>query len=248
MVGSRETEIGGNGRYFPPTSVSLLRILRESGADAYDEALGRLIALYWKPVYWLIRRLWGRTSEDAKDLTQGFFSEIVAHGTPSQRYDPRRGSFRAYLKGAVVNYVRDIAKSSGRQKRGGGTKHLSLRFDGVESERIEPMDPGDSPERAFDRDWRDQVLARAKDLLERRLRNAGKGSYFEAFIQYDLQPSNAQVTYQSVAESLGVPPHTVKFWVTRCRKEFRRAVEDIVSEYAGTRDRVDAEMRAILDL
>jgi RNA polymerase sigma factor (sigma-70 family) len=246
MVGSKETETGRGARCFPPTSVSLLQLLNDSAPGPYDESLHRLIALYWKPVYSLIRRLWGKGNEEAKDLTQSFFLDAVVDGGLARRYDARRGSFRTYLKAAVTYYIRDDARSAGRIKRGGGAKTLSLHFDDAELERIEPADPRASPEEAFDRAWRDQVLVRAKELLKRRLGAQGKELYFQAFRRYDLEEST--VSYRTVAKSLGVAPDTVKFFLRHCRDEFRRAVGDVVSEYAHTPELVEQEMEELLNL
>jgi RNA polymerase sigma factor (sigma-70 family) len=241
MVGSGDTDIGGATRQFPPTSLALLLRLSEPGSVS-DEALARIIGRYWKPVYCLIRRTWGKTNEEAKDLTQGFFCAAVLDGNLARNFDACRGSFRSYLKSAVNNYVRDAAKAGGRQKRGGQRRTLSLEF----GDSIDPSDSRASPEEAFDRAWRSDVLSRAEELMERRLKNEGKELYLEAFRRYEMAES--KVTYRSVADAMGLGAETVKFFLRRCREEYRRAVEDVVSEYSPTPRQVEAEMRELLDL
>ena len=69
--------------------------------DAADRArrkiaVGQLLALYWEPVYRLLRRR-GFDAEAAKDLTQGFFTSFLERNF--LRYvDPPRGEFSAFLR------------------------------------------------------------------------------------------------------------------------------------------------------
>lgn len=63
------------------------------------EALERLCRTYWYPLYAYVRRR-GHPPEAAKDLTQGFFADLL------ERRDlatvaPERGRFRAFLLAAL---------------------------------------------------------------------------------------------------------------------------------------------------
>jgi DNA-directed RNA polymerase specialized sigma24 family protein len=99
----RTTEIGGAGaQSLPPTCEALLQDCRQGR----PEALQRLASLYWKPVYGLIRKTWNRSNEDAKDLAQEFFATAVFDGEVLKAFSPERGSFRAFLKAALQNFLR----------------------------------------------------------------------------------------------------------------------------------------------
>lgn len=233
---NQDTEIGGRGRAFPSTSWANLKRLRTGGAEEREQALRRLVDQYWKPVYCFLRQAWRKSNEDAKDLTQEFFATIVLEGTLLDHADPDRGSFRAYLKRAVANFVRDDAKAAGRQKRGGEARILSLSADVV------VPDPGTlPPEQAFDAAWRNLVLQRAVEELERRLRADGKGEYFEVFRRHDLDAQST--SYRALGEQLGLGPDTVKYFLTRAREEFRDAVIDVVSDYVDN----DADLQIELN-
>ena len=70
------TDMGGVGASFLTTHWSMLEKAGK-GQDTDNRALiGMLLERYWKPVYCYVRRK-GYNNEDAKDLTQGFFQEVV---------------------------------------------------------------------------------------------------------------------------------------------------------------------------
>jgi hypothetical protein len=67
-----ETSIGGADVRFRNTSWTIVLRARASA----KEALGELIRVYWKPVYFFVRRR-GNAVEQAKDLTQSFFTFLL---------------------------------------------------------------------------------------------------------------------------------------------------------------------------
>ena len=92
-MADRHTEIGGEAHQLPPTAYSALAVLREGDPAKRDAGLEKLVQLYWKPVYFLVRRGWASTNEDAKDMTQDFFAEVVFKATFAERYSAGKGSF-----------------------------------------------------------------------------------------------------------------------------------------------------------
>jgi len=84
-----DTGIGGPGGQFPTTHLSLLEATASGLASV---AMDQVIALYWKPVYRFIRFKFQKNNEDAKDLTQGFFTAAMQRDFFS-RFDPQKASF-----------------------------------------------------------------------------------------------------------------------------------------------------------
>ncbi len=242
-----ETRMGGPGGGFPATSWSVVARLRDRGSEERRRLLERLIASYWKPVYGLIRRSWARTNEDAKDLTQEFFAVEVLDGTLLEHFDPDRGNFRSFLKGALSNFMKRSARDEGRLKRGGGTRAFSLEMDDRDLADAIPDGRSLTAEQVFDRAWKRTVLARAVGLLEERLRARGQEKSFEAFRRYELEPEGKDVSYQAVARELGMSPDGVKNALTRAREEFVGAVTDIVAEYVGEGGDLSAELDRLFE-
>jgi RNA polymerase sigma factor (sigma-70 family) len=241
----RFTEIGGAAQQLPTTSHTALASLHHGDTQARDAERERLIQLYWKPVYALIRRAWAPTNEDAKDLTQDFFAEVVLRGGLADHYSPERGSFRAYLKGALRNFLSKRSRDEARLKRGGGVYVSSLHVRDSDLEEVLPDDQAVPPEEVFDRAWRSVVLSRATHLLESRLAGQGKAVYFEVFRRYDLDPVDGVTSYETVARELGLSVDDVKNYLTRSREEFRRAVRSVLCESVASPEDLSAEWEAL---
>jgi hypothetical protein len=75
-----DTSIGGGKTKFPATRLSAVILTHSADETERTRAFSTLIATYWKPVYKYIRIKWSKGNEDAKDLTQSFFSNALEKG------------------------------------------------------------------------------------------------------------------------------------------------------------------------
>ncbi len=239
------TEIGGAERQLPVTSHTALASLRGGDPQVRDAELQRLVQLYWKPVYSLVRRSWASTNEDAKDLTQDFFAEVVLKESFAERYAPSRGSFRAYLKGALRNFLAKRSRDGSREKRGGNVRITSLHIQDADLEGLIPDDQALRPEEVFDRTWRTVVLGRASEMLAEHFEGQGKRVYFEVFRRYDLEPEEGRTSYETVARELRIGVDDVKNYLTRSRETFREIVRSILCESVGTPEDLSSEWDAL---
>jgi len=230
-VNPSETEIGGAERSFPVTSWTLLEQVRAK-RDAGGEGARRLIELYWKPVYCFVRRSWSRSNEDAKDLTQEFFTSMVLEGALLDQYTPSRGGFRPFLKASVTNFLLQARRDGAALKRGGGVTLMSLSGAEQEYADLVPDEAAITPEQAFDRAWERGVLARAVERLERRLQGDGKRAVWDVFRRIELAPRGQAPSYKDVAQALGISPDAVKNHLTAARKLFLQAAKEAVAEHA----------------
>jgi len=143
------TDIGGVAGAFLTTHWSLIEQVETT--DDCDQALiGLLINKYWKPVYCYLRRK-GYDNEDAKDLTQGFFHQVVLGRDLFQKADKAKGRFRPFLLMALNRYLISSQQKDAAQKRIPKGKLVPL-------DAIDAPDPGQapaglSPEGAFNYAW-----------------------------------------------------------------------------------------------
>jgi RNA polymerase sigma factor (sigma-70 family) len=247
-MGDLETRIGGQGGSFPTTRQSVLASLGDLAPAGRDRDLERLISLYWKPVYCLIRRSGARSNEDAKDLTQEFFVRVVLEGSLAERYTPDKGSFRAYLKTSVRNFLRNEHRDGSRQKRGGDATPLALQIRDIDLTEVLPDAHARPPEELFDAAWRSVVLGKAVQLLQERLAAEGKPEVFDVFQRYDLEGDGAAASYDSVGQALGISPVTVKNHLTRAREDFRTAVRSVVCATVADPKNLSAELRELFGI
>ena len=68
-----------HSRRFPTTSWTMVSAAGRHSSGSAD-ALSKLCATYWLPVYAFIRRR-GYSPEESEDLCQSFFTRVLEHGT-----------------------------------------------------------------------------------------------------------------------------------------------------------------------
>src|SRR5260370_31697816 len=140
--------LGFRGGGFTKTRWSLVR--RAGGENDTDsrEALESLCKTYWPPVYAYVRRR-GYDHENALDLTQGFFAQLLEKNY-LRAADGKRGKFRSFLLTSVQNYLANEWDKQQAQKRGAGKAPFSL--DEENRSARYPIEPDDNmtPEKNFD--------------------------------------------------------------------------------------------------
>lgn len=226
-----DTAIGGPGRQFPSTRVSLLEA---TASGLTSDALNEVIALYWKPVYRFVRLKFQKNNEDSKDLTQGFFASAIQREFFS-RFDPSKGTFRTYLRMAVERYAANEHAASKCQKRGG-----DIQFEPVEEEHAST----DSAELEFEREWRRRLFFLALDDLRQHCEQCGKRVQFSVFSDYDLV-EGGRPSYAELAAKYGIADSAVTNYLAWARRALRSLVlERLRGTTSGSRE-LHEEMRHI---
>jgi hypothetical protein len=166
-----QTSIGGVGEAFLTTHWSLIE-KAQSSEEGSRELIGLLLKKYWKPVYCYLRRK-GYDNEQAKDLTQGFFHEVVLGRGLIKKADQSKGRFRPYLLLALNRYLINIREEETAQKR--IPKDRLIPLDSIDLPDLPPSVIQSAPEEAFNYAWvsalLEQVLAevqtkcRERDLM-----------------------------------------------------------------------------------
>ena len=224
---------------FPTTRWTLILSARDGG-EANRAALETLLAVYWKPVYFYLRRK-GRSVEAAEDAVQGFFLHLLERDV-LPRLDPARGRFRSYLLTSLQNYLVNEYERAVAVKRGGRMKIVPL--DTLGGERDLPAAPDDAG-RAFDLEWATGVMERALARLRQEYvdgKRKGPPDVFLSFFRPEETPS-----YADAAAACGLTTAQFKAALHRARDRFRELVREEVESTVGTDDDVEAEMRALYE-
>jgi len=206
-------------------------------------ALSALCEAYWYPLYALVRRR-GHDAQDALDLTQGFFTRLLEK-RDFDGAEPERGSFRAYLSGAILNYIRNHQRAERTQKRGGDARILSLDYEAAEDRyQLEAQDDS-TPEGHFDRAWALVLIERAMTALGDSYRASGKGNVYEA-LQGTLTGDGSQ-SYVELATELKMQEGAVKVAVHRLRKRFRLQLQSEIASTVSDPGEVQAELDQLFE-
>jgi len=244
---ARDTDMGKGGGRFPTTRGSALLGACSEDAAERDRSFDALVEAYWKPVYKYVRIRWGKSNEDAKDLTQGFFLRVMEKEF-LRSYDARKGRFRTFLRTCLDRYLSNEHKAAGRIKRGGGTRLLSLEFESAEGElkQIEIPSP-ERIERYFEEEWVRSLFGLAVSALEVECRESGREIRFRLFERYDLDGAGSEgLTYEDLAVELGISASDVTNHLAFARREFRRLLLDKLREITASDEEFRQEARVLL--
>jgi RNA polymerase sigma factor (sigma-70 family) len=215
-----------------------------------QRAFGSLVEAYWKPVYKYLRLKWRASDEDARDLTQAFFTRAYEKEFFA-RYDPARARFRTFLRTCLDGFAANERKAESRMKRGGDLAFVPLDFDGAEGElRRQPAAEGLDMEEFFHREWVRSLFALAVDELRRRYNDAGKQRQFAIFARYDLEgpAPGGRTTYAALAEEFGVAPTDVTNWLSSARRDLRAIIMEKLRDLTGNDEELGEEAAALLGL
>lgn len=234
------TTMGGLNTQFPPTEWT--RVIEPAiGQNIQKELVHR----YWKPVYCYLRHK-GCSNEEAKDLTQGFFTEIILDSNLFNSIDRSKGKFRSLLLTALNHYVIDVARHNKRLKR-----HpvilVSLEDDlSISTESLA------NPEAAFDYAWATDVLNETLKKLEAECRRDGLVQHWEVFQARILRPIFEQKSPESIraiCQRLGIVNEAkVSNMIVTVKRRFKQLLERNVGKYVDSNEDVNLEIRRLLDL
>lgn len=232
---------------FPLTRHSVVRAMGGGDAAARSAAYDAVVRGYWRPVYAYIRLRWRRDAEDARDLTQEFFTRALEKEYLS-RYDPSRARFRTFLRACVDAFVANARQHAARLKRGGGYCIQSVDFDAAERNlAIRLASPDLDPDACFRREWIRGLFTDAVEQLRARCEQRRHALAFALFSRYDLDPENEErPTYASLAREFGTSAATVTNHLAWARREFRAIVLSMLRDLCSSDEEYVSEARALL--
>lgn len=224
-------------------------LIQSAGGSADDQnqgdALGRLCAAYWLPVFHYIRRK-GYSWEDSQELTQEFFARLLEKNWLCDA-DRERGRFRSFLLGAVNHFLSNEWNRSQSLKRGGGVAFVS--FEAMpDHECLEAdVNRGESPELQFDRKWLHTMLATVLGRLRNEFAMAGRERHFEV-LKVFLTEDRGTHPYAAAASDLSMSESGVKAAIWRMRQRYGEIFREEVTLTVRDPSEVDGEIRHLLGI
>ena len=146
-------------------------------SPAAQEALERLCRTYCRPVYSFIRRQ-GTVTEEAEDLTQGFFA-LLLERRDLETVRREKGRLRSYLLVSLKHFLTNERYRAMTIKRGEGRRLVAL--DAIGDHESADVTPADtlSADQIYDRCWALTVLEEVLARLSEEYRAAGNAALFD---------------------------------------------------------------------
>jgi RNA polymerase sigma-70 factor (ECF subfamily) len=222
-------------------------MVSEAGRDSSGatDALGKLCATYWLPVYAFIRRK-GYSREESEDLSQAFFTRVLEHGAMGEARR-ERGKFRSFLLASVTHFLANEWDRAQARKRGGGC--VTVRFDfetGEERYHREPYHE-QTPEALFERHWAMALLERVLERQRGEYVKRGQAARFDALKAF-LTGDQERGAPAQAAAGLDMSDAAVRTAVHRMRRRYAELVREEIAETVAEPDEVDAEIRFLLSV
>ena len=228
---------------FQTTHWSLVLAARTGGSAESRDALERLCNAYWFPIYAFVRRQ-GYASEEARDLTQGFFARLLEK-RDLKDVRPELGRFRSFLLASVKHFLSNELDRERARKRAPAVPLLSL--DAREAEDRYGLEPADAltPETLFERRWAGTVLARALARLELEWQGDERARRFR-LLRGHLTGDEAGASYREIGAALDMTEDAVKMFVSRLRRQFGELLRAEIANTVREPGDVDDEIRYLL--
>jgi RNA polymerase sigma factor (sigma-70 family) len=214
-------------------------------SPAAQKALERLCRTYWRPIYGYVRRH-GVGTEDAEDLTQGFFA-LLLERKDLNSVRKEKGRLRSYLLASVKHFLADESRHAMALKRGKGQRLIP--FDDIqEGERIE-ADRSDrlTADQIYERRWALTVLEQVMARLREEYQSAGNVRFFDQMKKMLMdepdRPSQAQV-----ANEFGMTENAVKQAFYRFRQRYQTLLREEIAHTVAMPGDVEDELRYLISV
>ena len=212
-------------------------------SPAAQDALEELCRTYWRPVYAFLRRQ-GVGPEEAEDITQGFFAQLLERRKFSA-LRKEKGRLRSFLLGALKYFLADERRRAMAIKRGKGQRLIPLERLRVD-ERIE-MEPSDpvTAEMIYERRWALTVLEHVLSRLKDEYRAAGNATLFDSLKQL-LPDEPGSPSQADIAARLGMTENAIRQAFYRFRQRYQSLLREEIAHTVATPGDIEDELRHLI--
>jgi RNA polymerase sigma-70 factor (ECF subfamily) len=247
------TSIGGARKTFQTTQWSVIeRITANSETDG-QMLINDLLGKYWKPVYCYLRHK-GHGNEEAKDLTQGFFQEVVLGRKLVHQAKRAKGSFRSFLLTALERYAKSAHRKEIAQKRIPKSNIASLEY--IDSTQMVEQLSGLTAEESFHYAWVSSLLDEVFEEVEADCQAHDLAAHWNVYRDRILEPianeteppSLAEMCEQYGVEDKKKASNMVITVNRRVQAAIKRHLRQALSEETTVEEETKEIMRALLKI
>jgi len=232
-------------RVFATTHWSVVVAAGHTESVLARHALETLCRAYWYPIYGYVRRK-GHRPEEAEDLTQEFFAQLIAKDH-FREADPNKGRFRSFLLSRLDYFLAREWTRAHRQKRGGQFSFVSL--DGQSPEEWYQTEPADqeTPEKKYLRQWALTVLKQAMQALQTECDAHQKGDLFREAKNL-ISGERDAAAYSRISKTLNLAEGSVRVAVHRLRQRYGELLRQEVANTVTSEADIDEELRCLFQI
>ena len=240
------TALGGNAHHGPAAFTTThwsVVLAAQDESPAAQQALEKLCRTYWRPIYSFVRRQ-GIGSEEAEDITQGFFAQLLERGKFSA-IRKEKGRLRSFLLGALKYFVADEQRRAMAIKRGSGLRPIPLEElragDRIEMEPSDPM----TAEMIYERRWALTVLERVLSGLKDEYLAADNAALFDSLKEL-LPDEPGSPSQAEIAARLGMTENAVRQAFYRFRQRYQSILREEIAHTVATPADIEDELRHLI--
>ena len=242
-----QTDMGGPRDTFLTTHWSLIENIQQE-TDKDRSLIGLLLERYWKPVYCYLRRK-GYQNEEAKDLTQGFFHEIVLNRGLVDRADSSKGRFRSFLLHALDQFLIDRIRRESTQSH--IPKEKLVPFDITDPPELPDTFTDSSPEDCFVYTWKSELLERTLTQLQADCEKQGLEQHWCLFREKILEPilnMKESEPMKVIAARHGITSESTAFnMLLTVKRRFKDTLKTNLRITVLSEDDIDEEWKEMLN-
>ena len=214
-------------------------------SPAAQTALEKLCRTYWRPIFAFLRRQ-GIPPEEAEDITQGFFAELLERRSLSA-VRKEKGRLRSFLLGGLKYFLANEERRAMAIKRGKGQRLISLEeFRADDRIEMEPADPV-TAEMIYERRWALTVLERVLNQLKEEYLAAGNAALFDSL--KELLPDEPGSSSQAeIAARLGTTENAVRQAFYRFRQRYQSLLREEIAHTVATPGDIEDELRHLISV
>ena len=241
-----DTTMGGCNEGFKTTYWSMLENAHTENPQRNQALIEFLLKHYWKPVYCYLRCR-GVDNEQAKDLTQGFFHEVVIKKDLIKKADRSKGRFRTFLLAALNNYHINEHKKANAKKR--CPEHGYVSWESVKMLNLPQFVTQMTPEDAFTYAWVSDFLEEVLEQVAQQFQQEGKIVYWQLFHEHFLMPITTgenQDSLESLCQrhQIDNPTKASNMMVT-VKRRLQKILRERLRSMVISDDEVEQELRDI---
>ena len=229
------------GAAFTTTHWSI--VLEAQGeSPAAQEALEKLCRTYWRPIFAFLRRQ-GISPDEAEDITQGFFAELLERRSLSA-VRKEKGRLRSFLLGGLKYFLANEQRRAMAIKRGKGQ---SRELSGLEELRALEEQPADvlTPDQIYERRWALTVLERVLSRLKDEYLAADSAALFDSLKEL-LPDEPGSPSQAAIAARLGMTENAVRQAFYRFRQRYQALLREEIANTVATPGDIEDELRHLI--